>query len=338
MLHRPHPRHRARSGAAPPGAPTGTGTRASPRPRCCSSCSSATSPCGGSTARPVTPPSAAPARRIVGLLLFPNVIVVHFSVDWWRSLHQTATITRLDPTIEGTMLFTLMLGIVVFGLRVRLAAGPPLPARRGSRSGSRHRGLDDALAERRAEAGIAGRGRPDARLHATPGTSPRAGASRSSSLAGYALRTVRRGKRARRAGAAGGAPVDLTPGGRHAAPAPRSPLAYVVLLVVLVALGRRGVQGALAPPRCTSTTPTRPSAQRDELGDKRFRLQGTVLGDTDRRDRRRRRASPSRSTASRVDVAPRRRPARAVRARHPGGARGPLGPDAATASPATASS
>ena len=39
---------------------------------------------------------------IVGLLLFPNVMVVHFSVDWWRSLHQTATITRLDPTIEGT--------------------------------------------------------------------------------------------------------------------------------------------------------------------------------------------------------------------------------------------
>ena len=52
---------------------------------------------------------------IAGLLLFPNVIVVPFSVDWWRSLHQTATITRLDPTIEGTMLFTLMLGIVVFG-------------------------------------------------------------------------------------------------------------------------------------------------------------------------------------------------------------------------------
>ena len=56
------------------------------------------------------------AGAIVGLLLFPNVIIVHFSVDWWRSLHQTATITRLDPTIEGTMLFTLMLGIVVFGL------------------------------------------------------------------------------------------------------------------------------------------------------------------------------------------------------------------------------
>ena len=53
---------------------------------------------------------------VVGLLLFPNVMIVHYSVDWWRSLHQKATITRLDPTIEGTMLFTLMLGIVVFTL------------------------------------------------------------------------------------------------------------------------------------------------------------------------------------------------------------------------------
>jgi heme exporter protein C len=101
-----------------------------------------------------------PAQRgirsaIVGLLLFPNVVVVHFSVDWWRSLHQTATITRLNPSIEGSMLFTLMLGMVVFGLvfawllvhRFRLAW---LEER------VLERGLDDALVERRAEAGIAG--------------------------------------------------------------------------------------------------------------------------------------------------------------------------------------
>ncbi len=96
-----------------------------------------------------------PRAAIVGLLLFPNVVVVHFSVDWWRSLHQTATITRLDPSIEGTMLFTLMLGIVVFALvfawllihRFRVAW---LEERVGNRS------LDDALAERRAEAGVAG--------------------------------------------------------------------------------------------------------------------------------------------------------------------------------------
>jgi heme exporter protein C len=90
---------------------------------------------------------------IVGLLLFPNVLIVHYSVDWWRSLHQKATITRLDPTIEGTMLFTLMLGIVVFGLlfawllvhRFRLGW---LEERAGAS------GIDQALTERRAEAGL----------------------------------------------------------------------------------------------------------------------------------------------------------------------------------------
>ena len=90
---------------------------------------------------------------IVGLLLFPNVAIVHFSVDWWRSLHQTATITRLDPTIEGTMLFTLMLGIVVFSLvfawllvhRFRVGW---LEEQVGAT------GLDQALVARRAEAGL----------------------------------------------------------------------------------------------------------------------------------------------------------------------------------------
>jgi heme exporter protein C len=90
---------------------------------------------------------------VVGLLLFPNVMIVHYSVDWWRSLHQKATITRLDPTIEGTMLFTLMLGIVVFALvfawllvhRFRVGW---LEERAGAS------GIDHALTERRAEAGL----------------------------------------------------------------------------------------------------------------------------------------------------------------------------------------
>jgi heme exporter protein C len=90
---------------------------------------------------------------VVGLLLFPNVMIVHFSVDWWRSLHQAATITRLDPTIEGTMLFTLMLGIVVFGLLFtwllvhRFRSGW-LEEQAGAVD------LDDAIAARRAEAGL----------------------------------------------------------------------------------------------------------------------------------------------------------------------------------------
>lgn len=94
---------------------------------------------------------------VVGLLLFPNVVIVRYSVDWWRSLHQTATITRLDPTIEGTMLFTLMLGIAVFALvfawllvhRFRVGW---LEERAGAS------GIDQALTERRAEAGLAAGG------------------------------------------------------------------------------------------------------------------------------------------------------------------------------------
>jgi heme exporter protein C len=90
---------------------------------------------------------------IVGLLLLPNVMIVHYSVDWWRSLHQKATITRLDPTIEGTMLVTLMLGIVVFALvfawlllhRFRVGW---LEEQAGAS------GIDQALTERRAEAGL----------------------------------------------------------------------------------------------------------------------------------------------------------------------------------------
>ncbi|MET0728696.1 MAG: cytochrome c biogenesis protein CcsA [Acidimicrobiales bacterium] len=89
---------------------------------------------------------------IVGLLLLPNVLIVHYSVDWWRSLHQTATITRLDPTIEGTMLFTLMLGIVVFAL---IFAWLLIHRFRVGWLEERvvATGLDSALVERRAEAG-----------------------------------------------------------------------------------------------------------------------------------------------------------------------------------------
>jgi heme exporter protein C len=98
-------------------------------------------------------PSRGMRGAIVGLLLFPNVIIVHFSVDWWRSLHQTATITRLDPTIEGTMLFTLMLGIAVFGLLFTW-----LLVHRFRVGWLEERvsavGLDEAIVQRRAEAGM----------------------------------------------------------------------------------------------------------------------------------------------------------------------------------------
>jgi len=74
--------------------------------------------CGYLALRRVPAEPAVRSRRAAwaGLFAFVDVPIVHWSVTWWRSLHQGPTITRLDPTIDGLMLFTLMVGFVVFGL------------------------------------------------------------------------------------------------------------------------------------------------------------------------------------------------------------------------------
>jgi heme exporter protein C len=109
---------------------------------------------------------------IVGLLLVPNVIIVRESVNWWRTLHQTATI-GLDTKMDGIMLFTLFFGFVVLGVfflwllihRFRLAWLEEQIA---------DQGLDVAIAARRAEAG----GEPTTTAP-TPATAPSPGASSS---------------------------------------------------------------------------------------------------------------------------------------------------------------
>lgn len=55
---------------------------------------------------------------IVGLLLFPNVIIVRQSVQWWNTLHQKPTLfaNGLGARIEGLMLFTLFIGFIAIGL------------------------------------------------------------------------------------------------------------------------------------------------------------------------------------------------------------------------------
>lgn len=86
---------------------------------------------------------------IVGLLLFPNVIIVRESVNWWRTLHQTATI-GLKTHLEGLMLFSLFVGFIAIALvfawlmihRFRLA---------WLEEEVEAAGLDVAIAERRAE-------------------------------------------------------------------------------------------------------------------------------------------------------------------------------------------
>lgn len=62
-------------------------------------------------------PDARSARvPILGLLLLPNVFIVSRSVEWWRSLHQRATITTLDPQIEGDLMVALMVGFLAVTL------------------------------------------------------------------------------------------------------------------------------------------------------------------------------------------------------------------------------
>jgi heme exporter protein C len=69
--------------------------------------------------RLAAPPEVRAKRAaIAGLIAFVDVPIVHLSVEWWRSLHQGATVARrdLNAELDGTMLFTLFLGLTVFTL------------------------------------------------------------------------------------------------------------------------------------------------------------------------------------------------------------------------------
>jgi heme exporter protein C len=93
------------------------------------------------------------ARRsaVIGLLAAADVPLIRMSVDWWRGLHQTATLNPLDPELDGLMLFTFFFSMVTFLVvfvwlvvhRFRLAWLDEQVAAYA---------LEDAIAERRAEA------------------------------------------------------------------------------------------------------------------------------------------------------------------------------------------
>ncbi len=50
---------------------------------------------------------------VLGIVSILNVIVVHYSVKWWRSLHQSQTF-GIDTQMDGLMLFSFFLGVIAF--------------------------------------------------------------------------------------------------------------------------------------------------------------------------------------------------------------------------------
>lgn len=101
---------------------------------------------------PAEPDVRAKRSAFAALFAVVDVPIVHFSVLWWKTLHQGATVLNpnLSPKIHGSMAWTLLLGFValtlvfVWMLLIRYRIGV-LEDRLGSGE------LDAALRERQAE-------------------------------------------------------------------------------------------------------------------------------------------------------------------------------------------
>ncbi len=58
---------------------------------------------------------AARAGAILALIGIINIPIIHYSVEWWSTLHQGPTITKIDkPSIHFTMLIPLILMVIAF--------------------------------------------------------------------------------------------------------------------------------------------------------------------------------------------------------------------------------
>jgi heme exporter protein C len=96
------------------------------------------------------PSRSARAAAIITLVGFINIPIIKFSVEWWNTLHQPASVMRLDgPTIHSSLLWPLLVMAVGFTLlfftlhfvamrteimRRRVAAMQRVAARRADRS------------------------------------------------------------------------------------------------------------------------------------------------------------------------------------------------------------
>ncbi|NVK88976.1 MAG: heme ABC transporter permease [Gammaproteobacteria bacterium] len=59
--------------------------------------------------------SADKAAAILAIVGVVNIPIIHFSVEWWNSLHQPASLSKLEkPSIDSSMLWPLLIMIVSF--------------------------------------------------------------------------------------------------------------------------------------------------------------------------------------------------------------------------------
>ena len=82
---------------------------------------------------------AATYAAVLGIVGALDVPIIHFSVQWWRTLHQPATVLRPQaPTMDPAMLVVLLLNVLAFlatyaylaGRRYRLLTLEALPSLR----------------------------------------------------------------------------------------------------------------------------------------------------------------------------------------------------------------
>lgn len=104
---------------------------------------------------PAAPDVRARRSAVAALVAFVDVPVVHFSVVWWRTLHQQPTVLNpeLNAQIEGVMATTLLVGVAAFTSLFAL-----LVLERYRLSVAEEAGRDDALwdrvAQRRTSVGL----------------------------------------------------------------------------------------------------------------------------------------------------------------------------------------
>lgn len=72
------------------------------------------------------PTKSAKSVAVLTLVGFINIPIIKFSVDWWNTLHQPASVFRMDgPTIDGSMLrplFVMAIGFTLLFLTLHMMA------------------------------------------------------------------------------------------------------------------------------------------------------------------------------------------------------------------------